>query len=555
MARVEKDGFYPLEKRLADFDNSDIELQLVPGTRYGGIARDANNKVLANAMIVSSGNPDLDNQTSPPPRSTVLSDSQGRWVTPILPALDGLTINLTPPGGGDATEVDLARAKDQGPELFAQLVKAGALASNMPTGASDEEKPSKEDKPTVGTMGGAPNIDVTVLKVDESTVGGKLTAMDGKQLTLRESSGSKQLPLADVQEITIKQSSSGSSDSSSSNKSGLSNAQIELAGDDHFKCSIKKWEEKKLTVQLAAAGSVTFDVPIDQARQLWIGTGDQIKKAQALNEKPGVEDIAYVAKDDQVLAVRGISLGVEGSDLKFRFNDQDRKIAVNRLVGITFGRSEDAPVDRSFHQSFQLGNDDVISGNWTALTNNPFGATTLWGAAIKLPVKQVAKIRAANGRVVYLSDLKPTQVEQVPFFDRILPFRVDKSLNGKPLQLSDGPVAKGIAVHSRTVLHYDLGAAFDEFRSKLGFQQPEGKLGDADVRVVGDGKVLFEKIDAKGDQPSTDINVKVAGVKQLVLEVDFGKNQDVGDRVVWGNARLLRAQLPQTSSASEGHAP
>ena len=42
------------------------------------------------------------------------------------------------------------------------------------------------------------------------------------------------------------------------------------------------------------------------------------------------------------------------------------------------------------------------------------------------------------------------------------------------------------------------------------------------------------------NKPS-DINLKVDGVQRLTLEVDFGKNQDVGDRVVWANARLLRS--------------
>ena len=43
-----------------------------------------------------------------------------------------------------------------------------------------------------------------------------------------------------------------------------------------------------------------------------------------------MEDIAFVVKDDQIIAVRGVSLGVEGDALKFRFNDQERTIAVRR---------------------------------------------------------------------------------------------------------------------------------------------------------------------------------------------------------------------------------
>jgi uncharacterized GH25 family protein len=555
--RVEKDGMYPIERKLPDLDQSPIEIQIFPGARYGGIARGSDNKLLAGAMVVATGSQDLDNQTQMPARSTVLADSQGRWVTPVLPAIDGLSISITPRGGDSAIDVDLARAKADGADLWAQLSKSMAVASKTP--AKSEAAPSPAPSKTTDNEKGkgkdvasplAANVDATILKVDESTIGGKINAMDGKQLTLKTDKETKSISLADVQEITLKSSSNSNSSSGDSSKSGLSNAQIELANNDHFKGAVKKWEEKKISMTLSAAPGVSVDIPIDQARQLWLGTSDQVKKAQALNEKPGVEDIAFVAKDDQVIAVRGVSLGVEGESLKFRFNEEERKIAVNRLIGLTFGRSEDAPVDRVFRQAFQFANDDLLTGNWTGLTKDTATATMLWGDEVKLPVKQIAKIRAANGRVVYLSDLKPTQVEQVPYFDRMLNFRVDKSLNGKPLQLSEGPIAKGIAVHSRTVLHYDLGGQFDEFRCKLGFQQPEGKLGQADIRVLGDGKAIFEKADAKGDQPSTDVNVKVNGVKELVLEVDFGKNQDVGDRVVWGNARLLRAQLPQTSAAS-----
>ena len=68
-----------------------------------------------------------------------------------------------------------------------------------------------------------------------------------------------------------------------------------------------------------------------------------------------------------------------------------------------------------------------------------------------------------------------------------------------------------------------------------------GYLGQAIVRVVGDGKMLFEQSDARGDQPPFDVSVNLSGVQRLTLEVDFGKGQDVGDRVVWANARLLRS--------------
>ena len=38
------------------------------------------------------------------------------------------------------------------------------------------------------------------------------------------------------------------------------------------------------------------------------------------------------------------------------------------------------------------------------------------------------------------------------------------------------------------------------------------------------------------------IEVSTAGGKQMSLEIDFGEGQDVGDRVIWAEPRLFRAE-------------
>jgi hypothetical protein len=99
-------------------------------------------------------------------------------------------------------------------------------------------------------------------------------------------------------------------------------------------------------------------------------------------------------------------------------------------------------------------------------------------------------------------------------------------------------------VHSRCVLVYDIGQACERFRSRLGFEQPAGRLGRVAVRVLAGDRVLYENPDLRGDLPPVDLDFDITGQRQLTLEVDFGKGQDVGDRVIWGNARLVRAKLP-----------
>ena len=164
------------------------------------------------------------------------------------------------------------------------------------------------------------------------------------------------------------------------------------------------------------------------------------------------------------------------------------------------------------------------------------------GGVFDIPLDQLATIDVKNGRLTWLGDLHPAAVSQVPYFDRLMPYRVNQSLTGGDLVLADGPVSKGIAVHSKCVLTYGIDGEFERFRMKVGFQQPEGKAGRAAVRILGDGKVLWEESDLRGDASKpVAVDLSVAKIQSLTLEADYGVNFDVAGRIVWGDARLVKA--------------
>lgn len=323
----------------------------------------------------------------------------------------------------------------------------------------------------------------------------------------------------------------------------VASVRIILGNDEPFTGPLLGWSEKQLRVGTPYGEGGGLDIPIEMLHELWKGTAEQLKQARAIVLEPGPEDAAFVLKDNAVIVVRGVALGIAGDSLRFKFNADERKINLTKLIGVILG-GNDAKRDGSLRQTFQLRNGDSITGLWKGFdaTTGTIGLQTAWGPSLDVPFADVIRVVSTNGRLTYLSDLKPVAVEQTPYFDRMLTYRVDKSLIGGPLKLSDGEYAHGIAVHSRTVLTYDIAGTHEEFKTKVGFQQPEGKLGQAVVRVLGDGKVLYENPDARGDAKPVDVSVKVSGVQRLILEVDFGKNEDTGDRVVWANARLLRAK-------------
>ncbi|MFI5380625.1 MAG: NPCBM/NEW2 domain-containing protein, partial [Tepidisphaerales bacterium] len=305
---------------------------------------------------------------------------------------------------------------------------------------------------------------------------------------------------------------------------------------------VKSWSEKKVSFQPDASPDVVVDIPVERLREVWKGTPPLVAQARAMKVQPGAEDVAFIEKDNQVHNVKGLVVGIEGDSLVFRFNDADRKIAVNRLVGILFAGTK-AANDDTFHQAVELMTGDVISGQWKTAANGNLGLETPWGKTLNVPLDTIANIQCRNGKLVYLSDVTPAHVEQVPYFDRVFSYRNDASLSGGALKLLDGYYDKGVAVHSRCLLEYDVAGKFEQFKAHVGFQQPDGLSGQCVIRVLADGKVAYEDLNARGDQKPVDVSVSVSGTSKLTLEVDFGQGQDVGDRVVWANARLVRAAV------------
>jgi NPCBM/NEW2 domain len=152
--------------------------------------------------------------------------------------------------------------------------------------------------------------------------------------------------------------------------------------------------------------------------------------------------------------------------------------------------------------------------------------------------------------MTYLSDLNPTKVEETPFFGRRLPWRRNVNLLGEPLKMNGQTYDRGVAVHSRCNLTYDLNREYSTFEALVGFDEAVKGLGRVDCRVFADGKEIYANPDLRADGPPVKLSLPVAGADQLRLMVDFGRDQDTGDRVIFANPRLHR-QPPSTASTTE----
>ena len=290
----------------------------------------------------------------------------------------------------------------------------------------------------------------------------------------------------------------------------------------------------ELTLALTEVRGITFTAG---------ATGEAAQKVAARLAEPGTEDsvVALGREQAALQVVTGTAHGVVEGKLRFTFEGEERPINVSRLAGIVYAQHVRKHSGASPYQLVQLLSGDVVSGSWKAVDDKQLAVETTWGGEVSIPRPAVAKILFRNGKVTYLSDLDPAAVEEVPYFGHLLSYQRDQGFGGGPIKLKDKTYTKGLAVHSRSLITYAVDGQYESFKALVGFDESGRGRGRVRCRLLGDGRELFAEPDLRATGEPSAIDVSLAGVKQLALEIDFGEDEDIGDRVLWADARLFRS--------------
>jgi len=183
------------------------------------------------------------------------------------------------------------------------------------------------------------------------------------------------------------------------------------------------------------------------------------------------------------------------------------------------------------------------------------------GQPLTAALDQVRALRWTGGRFEYASDLPhesetrqyhpdPGGLMEGSFLERWFGMRIDGRASGCPLRMGGETYRHGFGVYSRNLITLPLGEAYASFRADFGIddevlaENAAGDLrGNVDVRVLGDGKVLWEAKGVRGGEKPRSVGpLDVRGMKTLVLDVDFGKELEALDRGDWGNPILVKAE-------------
>ena len=165
------------------------------------------------------------------------------------------------------------------------------------------------------------------------------------------------------------------------------------------------------------------------------------------------------------------------------------------------------------------------------------------GTSFEIPLDSICDLRVLRGRAVYLSNLPTIEEKYTQFLPntRAWPMQRNRAVDGRPLRIGGREFSKGLGMHSRSTVTFDLAGKYRSFATSIGLDDATSGQGTAACAVELDGKRLFNVAAlSRANSPMPLPTIDLTGVKRLTLVVDFGNLGDVQDHVNWCDPVLLR---------------
>jgi len=289
-------------------------------------------------------------------------------------------------------------------------------------------------------------------------------------------------------------------------------------------------DDSELSIPRAALAAITLNHLTEK----------NLNEIRQRSEKQQVSDILFIIKEDYIQGLEGAVNGSDGTKISFQWDGDNLEVPWRKVGAVLFYHPE------NLSRPIPLGRlADRWGGRWVLssleLVDEKIEFQTRCGLKHQVSLKDIEELDLSIGKMVFLSQLDPLTVEETPYFDKVWHYRRNKNLHGKPLQLDGVSYSRGLYLHSRCKLSYLLDEKFSSFQAMAGIDDSTREFGHVVLKISGDDKVLFDS-EIDGSKPARDLNLDVKGIRLLTIFVDFGKNLDIGDRLILAEARLLKSQ-------------
>jgi hypothetical protein len=282
---------------------------------------------------------------------------------------------------------------------------------------------------------------------------------------------------------------------------------------------------------------------------------------------PG-HDLLITRSADEPRALRGQIESVVGHGGSFHFGDRTRSFRFDKIFGIVFASGVSKPQEHPDATTIKLTDGSALVGQLLSPdvcgdrpTEQAVCLAIHFGRSATIPLTKIRRIDIRSHRVVYVSDLTPTQQRIEGLLHKKVagespwPLRINRSVNGGPLSLGGRIFLRGLGVHSRTEITFKLDGEYESFVATIGLDDSVRPRGSVAFRVLGQSDeqtpavVLFDSDLITGQDAPRDIIVPLDNVTNMTLLVDYGDDLDLADAAVWGDARLLKPEAQSERKA------
>ncbi|HTU19827.1 MAG TPA: NPCBM/NEW2 domain-containing protein [Gemmataceae bacterium] len=287
-------------------------------------------------------------------------------------------------------------------------------------------------------------------------------------------------------------------------------------------------------------------LPLAAVSVLWRDAPEKVLDAEKLRRRLTVEkrtrDTVCLRNGD---VVAGVLTGLDEQTVVVKVDKRQVTVKTPQVAYIAFNTElADTLRPKGVSARLVLLGDQPGRGGRMTLTaasadDTTLTGTTVFGARLRVPLRDIAALDLHSRSSVYLSDLKESKYVFHPFLDAAWPFAVDGNVAEHDFLLAGSTYDKGIGMHSHSRLSYRLSGAYRRFEALVGLDDKDGRRGAVRIRVLADGEPLLDRSLTSRDG-AVPVGLSMEGVRELTLEVDFGRDGDVQDVVNWVEARLIK---------------
>jgi len=386
-------------------------------------------------------------------------------------------------------------------------------------------------QPSLRASGIEPLQDIVVTTVDGQVHTGQLIRLSQREGMTMQIGLDKQFHVVTADLIHI-------STSNHPRENRKRDAIIKTSNQDHIYGQFAEKGEDVVVLDTADLGKIS--IPMDRVVEIIPGGQDKRShrrsKAWLQRMLPSSEDVALLSNGD---TLRGFLVGVSAKRFVFETNDHELQLSLAHVLAIKLSNQRQEKPGKP-HFTIRLGNSGRVTADRILWETNIINAHLQFGVDAQIEAERVVNLEIGGGRWQWLSDVEPISFEHTPMMS--LGWHYSKNVNivGGPMTVSLESYEHGIGVHARSVLKYDLKAAYREFVTSFGIDDDSGPLADVHVMILVDGSRRFEKENVRRGTLHGPLRMDVENAKTLELVVDFGLRGDIQDRFNWIDAALIR---------------